>query len=69
MWAPKDLDILQEICNLEHMNKRTLAYATSATDDNARGSSRRPCVGIDPVNAYSALGKHIRLDWTWEIVP
>lgn len=78
MWAPNDLDILEEICHLEHMNKCTLATpmdstfvmdATSATDDNARGSSRRPCVGIDPVNAYSALGKHIRLDWTWGIVP
>ncbi|KAF8929007.1 hypothetical protein BGZ52_002656, partial [Haplosporangium bisporale] len=77
MWSPKDLDILQEICHLEHMNKHTLAPidstsvmdATSITDDNARGSSCRPCVGIDPVNAYSALGKHIRLDWTWGIVP
>lgn len=65
MWAPKDLDILQEICHLEHMNKHTMAPmdstsvmdATSVTDDNARGSICRPCVGIDPVNAYSALGK------------
>ncbi|KAF9385543.1 hypothetical protein CPB97_004727, partial [Podila verticillata] len=64
MWAPKDLDILQEICHLEHMNKHTMAPmdstsvmdATSVTDDNARGS-------------ILLSGKHIRLDWTWGIVP
>lgn len=78
-WAPKDLDILQEICHLENMNKHALAAPVDSTvslvegknlaDDNARGLGRRPCIGIDPVNAYSALGKHIRLDWTWGIVP
>ncbi|KAG0022666.1 hypothetical protein BGZ81_008440 [Podila clonocystis] len=79
MWAPKDLDILQEICHLAHMNKHTLAApgdltvsemeSASLVDDNFRGTNRRPCVGIDPVNAYSALGKHVRLDWIWGIVP
>ncbi|KAG0032112.1 hypothetical protein BGZ82_006683 [Podila clonocystis] len=79
VWAPKDQDLLQEICHLTHMNKHTLAAPGDLTvsemenanlaEDNARSASRRPCVGIDPVNAYSALGKHVRLDWTWGIVP
>ncbi|KAF9301111.1 hypothetical protein BGZ74_007092, partial [Mortierella antarctica] len=79
MWEPKELDILQEVCHLDHMNKHTLAAPVDPTvsaiegadlaNDNTLGTGRRPCVGIDPVNAYSALGKHVRLDWTWGIVP
>ncbi|KAF9335673.1 hypothetical protein BG006_010927 [Podila minutissima] len=79
MWEPKELDILQEVCLLDHMNKHTLAApvdptvaameGTDLANDNTLGTGRHPCVGIDPVNAYSALGKHVRLDWTWGIVP
>ncbi|KAF9422906.1 hypothetical protein BGZ94_008458 [Podila epigama] len=93
-WSPKDLDIIQEICQLPHMNPQTLSKApstitstgaaagTTATarsdattaqgqrhDVAAQNAGRRACGGIDSGNNYSALGRFVRLDWTWGVIP